>query len=68
LYQDELKHLVGEKACFAFNEQSIPSGSSVARIGLNKLLANQTEDITELEPLYIRMSEAELKFKNVGRG
>jgi tRNA threonylcarbamoyladenosine biosynthesis protein TsaB len=68
LYQNELKNLLGEKACFTFNEQSIPSGSAVARIGLNKLLANQTEDITDLEPLYIRMSEAELKYRNVGRG
>jgi len=40
----------------------------VARIGLNKLAAGQTEDISNLEPLYIRMSEAELKFKNVATG
>jgi len=68
LYQKELIDLLGEKACFATGEQSVPSGASVARIGLNKLAAGQTEDITNLEPLYIRMSEAELKFKNVARG
>jgi len=68
LYQKELIGLLGEKACFATGEQSTPSGASVARIGLNKLVDGQTEDITDLEPLYIRMSEAELKFKNVARG
>jgi len=65
LYRKELIDLLGEKACFATGEQSIPSGASVARIGLNKLASGQTENITDLEPLYIRMSEAELKFKNV---
>ena len=68
LYQKELIDLLGEKACFALNEQSTPSGASVARIGIDKLTIGQTEDITNLEPLYIRMSEAELKFKNVPRG
>jgi tRNA threonylcarbamoyladenosine biosynthesis protein TsaB len=68
LYQRELIGLLGKKACFATGEQSTPSGASVARIGLNKLVDGQTEDITDLEPLYIRMSEAELKFKNVPRG
>jgi len=67
LYQKELYDLLGDKACFALNEQSVPSGASVARIGLKKLADNQTEDIANLEPLYIRMSEAELKFKNVPR-
>ena len=67
LYQKELKNLLDEKAYFATGEQSVPSGASVARIGLNKLAAGHTEDITDLEPLYIRMSEAELKFKNVSR-
>ncbi|MGB7061114.1 MAG: tRNA (adenosine(37)-N6)-threonylcarbamoyltransferase complex dimerization subunit type 1 TsaB [Candidatus Zixiibacteriota bacterium] len=67
LYQKELTHLLGENSCFALNDQSTPSGASVARIGLGKLAGGHTEDIANLEPLYIRMSEAELKFKNVGR-
>lgn len=68
LYQNELRNLLKEKACFALGEQSVPSGASVARIGLSKLKAGQTEVITDLEPLYVRMSEAELKFKNAARG
>ena len=63
LYQKELIRLLGDKACFALNEQSLPSGACVARLGLKKLTSGQTEEIANLEPLYIRMSEAELKFK-----
>jgi tRNA threonylcarbamoyladenosine biosynthesis protein TsaB len=67
LYQRELGDLLGKKAHFALNDQSTPSGASVARLGEGKLADGQNEDITNLEPLYIRMSEAELKFKNAGR-
>ena len=67
LYQKELTHLLGDSARFALNDQSTPSGASVARIGIGKLAHGETEDIANLEPLYIRMSEAELKFKNAGR-
>jgi len=68
LYQKELTNLLREKAYFALDQQSEPSGASVARMGLNKLAAGRIEDVTNLEPFYVRMSEAELKFKNVGRG
>ena len=67
LYRKELTHLLEENACFALNDQSFPSGASVARMGISKLACGETEDIANLEPLYIRMSEAELKFKNAGR-
>jgi tRNA threonylcarbamoyladenosine biosynthesis protein TsaB len=67
LYQKELIHFLKDKACFALNEQSLPSGACVARLGLKKLMSGRTEEITNLEPLYIRISEAELKFRNVKR-
>jgi tRNA threonylcarbamoyladenosine biosynthesis protein TsaB len=67
LYQKELLDFLGENALFALNDQSSPSGACVARMGLRKLAEGHTEDIANLEPLYIRMSEAELKFKNAGR-
>lgn len=67
LYRKELTHLLEENACFAPSDQSFPSGASVARMGISKLACGETEDIANLEPLYIRMSEAELKFKNAGR-
>jgi tRNA threonylcarbamoyladenosine biosynthesis protein TsaB len=67
LYQKELTGLLGEKACFALNDQSTPSGACIARMGMSKLARGETEDVANLEPLYIRMSEAELKFKNADR-
>lgn len=68
LFHKELIDLLGEKAYFAMGEQSTPSGASVARMGARKLAEGKSEDITKLEPFYIRKSEAELKFKNAARG
>ncbi len=66
-YQKELIRRLSGLAVFALNEQSLPSGAGVARLGFEKIISGQTESIANLEPLYIRMSEAELKFKNVKR-
>ena len=68
IYRKELVDLLGKKAYFAAGEQSTPSGASVARIGAKKLAGGKAEKIAELEPFYIRKSEAELKFKNAARG
>jgi tRNA threonylcarbamoyladenosine biosynthesis protein TsaB len=68
LYRKELVDLLGQKAYFVTGERSTPSGASVARLGAARLMAGQTENISELEPLYIRQSEAELKYKNVHKG
>jgi tRNA threonylcarbamoyladenosine biosynthesis protein TsaB len=63
VYQSELIRRLGDKAHFAMDEQSLPSGACVARMGREKISSGQIEDITSLEPMYIRMSEAELRFK-----
>lgn len=67
VYQRDLIQFLGDKAHFAPNEQSLPSGACVARIGLGKIISGQVENITDLEPMYLRKSEAELKFRNVKR-
>jgi tRNA threonylcarbamoyladenosine biosynthesis protein TsaB len=67
VYQKDLIRLLGDKAHFAPNEQSLPSGACVARMGRDKILAGQVEDITDLEPMYLRKSEAELRYRNVKR-
>ncbi|MFQ6003309.1 MAG: tRNA (adenosine(37)-N6)-threonylcarbamoyltransferase complex dimerization subunit type 1 TsaB [Candidatus Zixiibacteriota bacterium] len=67
LYQKELIELLKEKACFSSAEQSLPSGATVALLGSRKLTSGQFEDIVNLEPIYLRKSEAELKFRNVRR-
>ncbi len=63
LYREGLIQHLEDKAHFAWDEQSLPSGSGVARLGREKISSGQIEDISSLEPMYIRMSEAELRFK-----
>jgi len=65
VYKQKLIELLGENAYFSLGEQSLSSGATVALLGLKKLISGQVEDIANLEPLYLRKSEAELKFRNV---
>ncbi|MFH0930655.1 MAG: tRNA (adenosine(37)-N6)-threonylcarbamoyltransferase complex dimerization subunit type 1 TsaB [Candidatus Zixiibacteriota bacterium] len=65
VFQDRLKELCGEKAHFLAGERNLPSGSSIACLGLEKFGRSEFEDLEKAEPLYLRSSEAELKFKNV---
>jgi tRNA threonylcarbamoyl adenosine modification protein YeaZ len=65
LYQRKLIEFLGERAYFSFGEKSLPSGATVAFLGSKKLILGQFEEIANLEPLYLRQSEAELKFRFV---
>jgi tRNA threonylcarbamoyladenosine biosynthesis protein TsaB len=65
VFQDRLKELCGEKAHFLEGERNLPSGSAIAFLGLEKFKRSEFEDLEKAEPLYLRSSEAELKFKNV---
>ncbi len=65
VFRDRLKELCGEKAHFLEGERNLPSGSSIAFLGLEKFKRSEFEDLEKAEPLYLRSSEAELKFKNV---
>ncbi len=63
--QSELKKLMGKKAHFLRGEKTLPSGAAVAYMGWEKLKQGEKEDLFLLEPIYVRKSEAELKFRNV---
>jgi tRNA threonylcarbamoyladenosine biosynthesis protein TsaB len=65
VFQDRLRELCGEKAHFLEGERNLPSGSSIAFLGLEKFKRSEFENLEKAEPLYLRSSEAELKFKNV---
>jgi tRNA threonylcarbamoyladenosine biosynthesis protein TsaB len=65
LYQKKLIEFLGERAYFSLGEKSLPSGATVAFLGSQKLILGQFEEIADLEPLYLRKSEAELKFRFV---
>jgi len=65
LFKKRLKSIAkGKKIFFVSGENSLPSGVAVARLGLEKLKKNKIEDLSLLIPLYVRESEAELKFRN----
>ncbi|KPL04550.1 MAG: hypothetical protein AMJ90_00455 [candidate division Zixibacteria bacterium SM23_73_2] len=53
-----------KKAYYLLGETALPSGVAVAKLGFEKLKKGKIEDLSSLVPLYVRESEAELKFKN----
>jgi len=65
VFKERLEKIVKRKKVhYLLGENSLPSGVAVAKLGLEKLKKNKIEDLSLLVPLYVRESEAELKFKN----
>jgi tRNA threonylcarbamoyladenosine biosynthesis protein TsaB len=62
LYRDKIAAILGEKAAFASHEKMIPSPANVALIGIQKTLKGEFSEPVSLVPLYIRRSEAEIKW------
>ena len=65
VFRSELKKKMGKKAHFLRGEKTLPSGAAVAYMGWEKIKQGEKEDLFLLEPIYVRKSEAELKFRNV---
>lgn len=65
MFGSELKKAMGQRAHLLRGEKTLPSGAAVAYLGWEKFRKNEKEDSFSLEPLYVRKSEAELKFRNV---
>ncbi|HVP36644.1 MAG TPA: tRNA (adenosine(37)-N6)-threonylcarbamoyltransferase complex dimerization subunit type 1 TsaB [Terriglobales bacterium] len=65
VFQENLSKLLGEKAHFLEGKVNLPSGTAVAFLGQEKFKRSEFEDLDKIEPLYLRSSEQELKFKNV---
>ncbi len=66
VYGDFFKKRLGNFAHFAPVNAMLPSGLSVARIGLPKLKRGETASSADV-PVYIRKSEAEIKFGSNSR-
>jgi len=62
LYKDKLIEKLGDKAVFAEPIYSIPSPEIVAIIGEEKVREGFFISAKQLQPLYLRKSEAEIKF------
>lgn len=62
LYRETIVEMLGSNACFAATAQNVIRASTIASMGLHRLKENDTDDIAELVPDYIRKSDAELNF------
>ena len=60
LYEKEIIDTLGALAYFAGPNHDSIRASSVAGLGLNRFMQDQTDDVTMLVPNYIRKSDAEL--------
>jgi tRNA threonylcarbamoyladenosine biosynthesis protein TsaB len=65
LYRDKIIEVMGEKAIFASPEKTVPSPANVAVLGLKKAKAGEFSEPISLIPMYIRKSEAEVKWKDL---
>jgi len=65
LYRDKIIEVMGEKAIFASPEKTVPSPANVAVLGLKKAKAGEFSEPISLIPMYIRKSEAEVKWPKI---
>ena len=65
LYRDKIIEAMGEKAIFASPEKTVPSPANVAILGFKKAKAGEFSEPISLTPMYIRKSEAEVKWKGL---
>jgi tRNA threonylcarbamoyladenosine biosynthesis protein TsaB len=62
LYRNKIEAMIGKRAVFASPEKMIPSPANVASIGIQKTLQGEFSEPVSLVPIYIRRSEAEIKW------
>ncbi len=60
VYRDEIVSALGKDAHFAPKELFTPSAGAVARLGLEKLEAEEVTDLYSVQPVYLRKSETQL--------
>lgn len=62
-YRRQLEERLGGQVCFAPLSSLLPAGSEIAELGLKRIAAGDDSNSFELLPHYIRLSEAEVKWK-----
>lgn len=62
-YGDDLRNWLKSSAIFSPPTFHIPHGSAVARLGVELLLRGEVLDLAAFTPLYVRRSDAELKWE-----
>jgi len=62
LYKEKITGIMKERAVFAALDKMVPSPANVAVLGLIKAVRGEYAVISETVPVYIRKSEAEVKW------
>lgn len=62
LYKEKITGIMKERAVFAALDKMVPSPANVAMLGLIKAVRGEYAVISETVPVYIRKSEAEVKW------
>ncbi len=62
IYRDVIVSVKGDEAIFAPSHADVPLPSAVAYLGMRKAMNGEFSDPVTITPLYIRKSEAEIKF------
>lgn len=62
VYREKIVQILGDKALFAANINMMPRAAATAQLGLEKIMAGERAGL-ELEPTYIRPSEAEVTWQ-----
>ena len=62
-YGEYLRKTIPAMAVFVPDPLNLPQGSAIARRGLERLRSNNFLDLSTFAPIYVRASEAEIKWK-----
>ncbi len=62
-YGGYLRNAIPTLATFVSDPLNLPHGSVIARLGLERLRRNEALDLSTFTPIYVRASEAEIKWK-----
>ena len=62
-YGDDLRNALSARALFVPGPLNLPYGSVIAGLGLEKIRRNEVLNLSTFTPIYVRASEAEIKWK-----
>jgi len=63
VYQKLIEEKIKDLALFAPFDRNVPRASVVGKLSLKRLLKGDTDDLASLAPIYLRRSEAEVKWE-----
>ena len=66
IFRDRIREQLGDRAFFAPSDVAHPDAAAVARLGLSTFRKGEHAELFDLEPIYLRRSEAEIKKRERG--